>query len=274
MIEIGDKVEIKVLRENREYGFNPAPDGTKAEVVGFEETYKWRIHNFGKKPGVYHNRCWPIIKLPNGEEISINSSHLTLLVSEEEKQARREAAKTEDRRTRDYLRPLPETPFWEGDFVNCPKAEHLLDEDEKHFVVVYINPNGVNDGRTFYTISDSLNAGWSTHVAENELTLVARGKVWQYFHNEPIQFEGLREEADFFRLLGRIKEVRNPNCNLYVWTKDEILDAMEQGTVHGFYHSSGMFGIAEGRLTAINFLDEELGERVRLETLKGFGRIR
>ena len=57
---------------------------------------------------------------------------------------------------------------------------------------------------------------------------------------------------------------------LYSWTKEEVLEAIKNGTVHGFSVSSGFFGSGQ-IFNAQRFKDEELGKRVAKATLEGFG---
>jgi len=52
-VRIGDEVIVTIPKENRDWGYNPCPDGTKATVLGFSETHHSRIDELGIKPGVY-----------------------------------------------------------------------------------------------------------------------------------------------------------------------------------------------------------------------------
>lgn len=60
-LRIGDEV---VIIE----GYNSFPNGTKAIVIGFSETYYGRIKNLGHKPGIYVNRGWAKLRLEDGRE--------------------------------------------------------------------------------------------------------------------------------------------------------------------------------------------------------------
>lgn len=70
---IGETVIVSVAKENREWGYNPAPDGTKGKIVRFEEIFICRVLG---KPGVYVNKSWPVIQLDDGREICISNCHL------------------------------------------------------------------------------------------------------------------------------------------------------------------------------------------------------
>ena len=103
------------------------------------------------------------------------------------------------------------------------------------------------------------------------MTLVSRGNVWKHYHGEKPVFASLDEEAAFFGMLGHTDEVINPACSLYKWTLDEILKAMQEGTVDGLQVDRGLFGMSQDlHHRAIKFRDPELGKRVREATLKGF----
>jgi len=64
-INIGDIVTVMVPAENREWGYDPCPDGTLGKVVGFDEIVwagDW-ASRCGFKPGVYVNRYWAHIEI-------------------------------------------------------------------------------------------------------------------------------------------------------------------------------------------------------------------
>jgi hypothetical protein len=110
----------------------------------------------------------------------------------------------------------------------------------------------------------------TTSAEESWIELIERGNVWRYYNNEPLSFADLKEEAAFYQLVGQTEEIRNPDNGLYKWEKDEVLDAIRAGTVHGFSVSSGFFGSGP-HINAMRFRNEELGRRVAKATLEGFG---
>jgi len=278
LCKVEDKVIVTIPRENREWGYNPCPDGTKAEIVGFTEIYKGRINNFGLKPGVYVNRSWAVIRLPDGEEYAEWTGRLELIDKVEEQKRLNEyqsQEKTNKRSLQDreeFLRELPETPFWEGDIVSVSRYK------QRHTAyqivgIDYSNLTELTDLGTKYPVyhfSDSLSAGWFASENEDGIALIKRGKVWQYYHHEPIQFESLEEEANLHLMLGLTEEVRNPVNQLFSWTLEEVLEAIKDGLVHGFIMST-MFGSVS--IDAIRFCDEDLGKRVVKTTLDGFFKL-
>jgi hypothetical protein len=288
LLELGDNISVTIGNESREWGYNPCLDGTKATVLGFSEITYGRIGSCGLKPGVYVNRSWPRIRLESGHEYTEWTGRLELCDQNEYGRRlaefrKRQAENLDDFRTDEFLRDLPETPFWEGDFVRVNRrlaVSVVYDnmppkQDPETFQVIGID-YGKLDSKTVaglkypaYNISDKIGGGWHTSVSEDEMELAERGPIWKYYHNEPIRFSGLAEEAAFFGLIGETKEVRNPACGLYRWTKEEVLDAIKAGLVHGFSLNRGFFGGAVS-IRAIRFENEELGKRVAKATLEGF----
>jgi len=290
VLRVGDEVSITVPQENRDWGYNPCPDATRAVVLGFSEIHYGRINNFGFEPGVYPNNSWVKLRLEDGRESIEFASRLELTDKGEYERRVAELRELNQvdpdswHKRKEFIRDLPETPFWEGDVVLVHKLvpiavvskEMLPESGPEVFVVVGIDYAYLDEKTTVgtkypaYRISDQLNAGWYTSASEDEMELVERGLIWKYHHGEPLQFADIKEEASFFQMLGLTEEVRNPANGLFKWTKDEVLAAIQEGIVHGFSMSSGFFG-TKPIISARRFRDEELGKRVAQATLEGFG---
>jgi hypothetical protein len=272
--KIGDKAIVNIPKENREWGYDPCPDGTVAEIVRFGEIYHGRVGNFGLKPGLYVNRSWINIRLPDGKKYFEWSGRLEPVDKEEaevrlaEFQKQRADNPKNRQDSSEFLRDLPETLFWEGDVV-------LMDREgyDAPLLVVSIHYAMLGEmtliGTKYpaYHISNNFHGGWETCANEDELSLIERGKVWKYLHHEPIEFANLKEEADLHNMLGLTDEVKNPTKDLYSWTLDEVLEAIKCGLVHGFVQSH-MFGTPS--IEALLFRDADLGKRVAKATLEGF----
>jgi len=289
LVKVGDEVAITIPEENRKWGYSPCLDGTKATVLGFSEIYYGRLGNFGFRPGAYVNRSWIKLRLEDGREHMEFSSRLEF-VDKAEYECRLAAFRGHQKenpdnwRNREFLRELPETPFWEGDFVrvhgrsavSVVYSEMPPERDPGFFQIIgidYYNLDKMTQIGTrypAYRISSKLSAGWETSASVDNMVLVERGPVWKFYHNEPITFDDIEEEAQFFEMLGHTEEVRNPANGLYSWTKEEVLDAIQKGLVHGFGMSSGFFG-SKPSISAKRFRNEDLGRRVAQATLKGFG---
>ncbi len=284
LMRVGDKVVITINKEERDYGYNPCPDGTKAIILGFSETYYGRLGNFGLKPGIYVNREWVKLRLKDGREYTEGSGRLELASKAEYKRrlgAFRKEQSDDWRNGEEFIRELPETPFWEGDFVRvrcrsavtsvysemppirCPDVFQITGIDYDHLA------ERTQAGTRYpaYYISNKLGAGWYTSASEDDMWLVKRGLVWEFCKGKPLTFGDIGEEAQFFELLGHTEEVRNPANDSYAWTKEEVLAAIRSGLVHGF-SVVGNFSGSKYLISAKRFKDKDLGRRVAQATLE------
>ena len=264
ILKIGDRVVFTVSAERRAHTdtYNNIPDGTIGVVCGFYDAvvYESRIPVYMLVPGVYHSKGAPSVLLSDGRIVP-GSWVITMVDKEEEK---RRSAMMRDingilqtKYTR--LGDLPETKFWEDDkvLVNFPSGHELP-------VPMTISLIDYNKW-PFYDVLYPERQGM-TAAEESWITLVERGNVWKYYHNEPIVFADLQEEATFATRIGQTTEVRNPVSGRFDWTKEEVLAAIQAGTVHGF-SISNLFRTSH--IVAKLFKDENLGKRVAEETLKG-----
>ncbi len=288
LIRENDLVRIRIGPDDRAGGYDPCPDGTEATVTGFEETLVPRLRHWGQKPGVYRNRAQARLRFADGAEQVIASRCLSLADRGEE--ARRQETllgPDAEKATRqpDFLRDLPDTPFWEGDYVRFlhPRMRNAfpyLKPPGRPYGCAQVSlinygwhgdpasPTGKSD---MYSISAGLQGGASVIVAERSLGLVERGPVWKHFHGERIRFADLREEAEFYALLGLVTEVANPRSGIYDWTFKGLLGAIREGLVDGLMGGFRLdpSGPAKGEhLTALRYHDRDLGRRVAQAMLR------
>jgi hypothetical protein len=275
LMNIGDIVTITIPAEAREWGHNPCADGTTAKILEFGEIYLGRVNNFGLQPGVHVNRSWVTVQVLRDKTVlKVNSSRLELVATNEYQ--RRLAEFREHQRTNPgqslndgFLRELPATSFWEGDFVRVDDAYTV-------FQITGINYARLaqrRDDETMYpayNISSSIVAGWYIGTSEDSMKLFRRGNVWKFFNGERITFANIKEEAQFHKDIGHTEEVVNPANGRYHWTREEVLAAIASGAAHGFSLVPSVFGLPDLRIRALRFRDPELGERVAAATLKGF----
>ena len=258
-VKIGDKVTLQIPQENREWGYNPGPDGLEVEVVGWSEIAYGRLQSYGKEPGIYENHSWPIIKFPDGKTQSIG----TWCLKTDSSFYEQESVK---------LRDLPELPFYEWDEVEVvsPRYSSLNAERERPFKVIsgidysYYNQK-CNDGITpmpMYRVSPDTSGGSYSSFRGDELKLINRGLIWKFYHGEKLEFNSIAEERNLYYALGKYQEVRNPRNDLYKWTKDEMVESAEEGICDCMNISGGLFGSGP-HLSAIRFQDRDLGERAR-----------
>lgn len=276
LLQIGDEVVFKVDPERRAWTdtYKDVPDGTKGIVCGFYDAviYESRVPVLVHQPGVYHRKGAVSVWLRDGR---IVPGDWSIEMVDKDQEKRRDAAlrgadgvlRTEQVRLGD----LPETKFWEQDKVHV-RFPH--DGSEHEMIIGRIDYYHMHkrrdDGSPWPFYDVRYMEGGQTSAEESWIELVERGNVWKYHNNQLLAFADLKEEASFFQLVGQTEEMRNPKNNLYSWTKEEVLDAIKNGTVHGFSVSSGFFGSGP-HINAQRFKDEALGKRVAQATLEGFG---
>jgi len=246
--------DAEVAEDDVEHVLDADPAGDAAERAGGEAQV------LGRQLRLADGRI-----VPGGYSISM---------VDKDEERRRDAAMrgTDGILWREYTRigDLPSTKFWEMDKVRvrCPS------EPEEDAVISRIDYGRLherrNDGSPWPFYDVRFMEGGQTSVEESWIELVERGNVWKYHNNQPLAFTDLKEEASFFQLVGQTEEMRNPKNNLYDWTEKEVLDAIQNGTVHGFSVSSGFFGSGP-HSSALRFKDEVLGQRVAKATLEGCG---
>jgi hypothetical protein len=279
LFEVGDLVKITILKENREWGYNPCPDGTLAKIRSFQTIDYGYTNNFGHQPGVYLNKCWANFQI-EGKDICLSHCHYEMVDVQEyehrlEKFRARQKSHPDDWDIKERISDLPETALWPGDKVI---SKNVWDTLHPMLFVAYVRYDLIDQKRVdgspmpIYDVSEKYPPTSTSPRGDKDLSLIQRGNVWNFYHHLPLDpFSSLEEEAQFFSSLGRTCSVRNPANGIYSWHKDEVLDAIETGLVHGFRVSAGWFG-GNPSTEAIRFLDEDLGRRVAAATLKGFGR--
>ena len=256
-LEIGDKATINVCKENREWGYDPLPDGTEVTVVSFSTIYKGRLHC--ANPGLYENRCYYTVITKDGKEVNIGDFHLEY-----------------DHSNRPYhngnrLGDLPKTDLVELDLVR------LTNRSEKPLTrIVDIEYHQIGETTIqgtpwpIYTVKYEDGSG-TTSVAFENCELIERGNCWKEENGEPLVFSSLEDEANYASQRRRYTEVRNPIYGNYRWdNKEQQLDALEKRIGHGLHGSNTpMIGAS---VSVIKFHDETLGEKVRQFTLKNFNK--
>jgi len=279
LLRIGDEVIFKVDHETRRWTstYKDVPDGTKGIVCGFYDAviYESRVPVLIHKPGIYHRRGAVSVLLPDGRIVP--GGYSIEMVDNEEKNRRDAAMRDEHgilRTPQIRLGDLPPTPFWEHDKVRVhfPYAGHGVQEMIIRRIDYYHMHEHRQDGSPWPFYEVDYMRGGSTAVEESWVELIERGNVWKYYNNQSLTFADLKEEGDFFSLVGETEEVRNPANGLYGWTKEEVLEAIKNGEVHGFSVSGGFFGSGP-HISARRFKNEELGQRVAKATLEGFGLV-
>ncbi|MBP9667424.1 hypothetical protein KBD87_01275 [Candidatus Saccharibacteria bacterium] len=277
LLRIGDNVIFNVTPRHRSQtnDYHGLPDdGTKGVVLDFKYrvTYNPRVPVWVDQPGVYHTRSAIEVLLKDGRRFVLDAD-LIDMVDQKEKRRRDEASRGADGAiciSPIRLHDLPETKFWEQDKV----LVRLPDGRKENMTVARINFSDIHlrrpDGSPYplYDVNRIVD-GNSIGVDESQMELVERGNVWKLYHNEPLLFSSLKDEAIFSELIGHTDEVRNPNNGLCLWTKDEVLKAIKDGDVHG-YSISCRFFEPGSMVRAVRYHDTKLGKRIALATVRDF----
>lgn len=281
---IQDIVQINVPPENRQYERFMAMHGEHVTVTGLGHVIIGRFSSDPRKPGVYSTTNWVTVTFSNGHTQSVNAGWLILVNSKEFKRRVEEFSRSEKAKdwfhNTTYLRPLPDLPFWEGDIVQVSSEvafqfnPRLAPEDEQPlFGVLKINYHLMNqvvvDGGPYpiYEVSDSPDGGASIALAGDELELICRGNVWNYYHGLTMHFDTVEDEANFYQRLGHTEQVRNALTGNFAWSRISGINAIRDGAVHGFSAESGFTGTDRGGVSLIRYRDEEVGKRIAAATL-------
>lgn len=260
---IGQKFKVEFDPESYD---GPVINGSIVTLIKFDEIAYGRVYNFGQGPGYWDNTCYATVLTKDGKEHPFATHNLRDLNGK--------YCFTYDNTngTKKFVRPLPETLFYEWDIVDVNDVQWNWQEKRVKINRIDYNYIGTfcNDGITPYPwYSVELNSGGTTAVRERSLSLVERGLVWKYYHKEPLEFNSIEEEANLFRALGQSDEVRNPACDLYKWEVSEALEALKSGLGHAIIGMDGLFG-GKSRIAVERFHDEELGKRIAKYSLENW----
>ncbi len=297
LIRKGDRVRMKMDTEDRHY-HKAVKNGTLGTVIGRRRIYglieRRYPRSLYREPGVYARDTHPIVvwdKYPEGVDPNdTDYPHVEGIFLEpadsflEEYELRRKTEwpvrhpngetniafctiKNGDllsnmERTGD----LPETAFWELDIVSWKNRRYrVLSVDyfrwgpgKQHcYRIEEVDDNNV------YLRNGSLTCD------PDQLSLIERGNVWREFHGEPTRFHSFEEETSFEINMGRSTAVRNLSDNRYVWTLEQVLEAIDKDIVDGFFLEKSFF-ISEKHISALRFTNREFGERMRQKVIEGF----
>lgn len=291
IMQAGDRVVYNCDKERRHWGGAARIDGKGLEdgalgtIIG-RNRYQRHYGRFGidcysvPKPGIYAQDGPAIVKWDGFNETSLESYDIEM-VDQEAYKDRYQRLWVNDKRdinvkgpelnTRVFVGNLPDTKCWEQDIVETTRdnlvgrVEHInfhLDLDSRGYCydIAIKSPDGTfSSGTTF--------------VHDSEIKTVIRGNVWNLYHKKRLVFADLRDEIAFWMGMYKYEEVRNPDCNLYVWTLNEIKAAVKNG-LGDFARVSNMPAFIpvdySDRFGLIRMNNRRLGEKARAEFLRGF----
>lgn len=281
IIRVGDRVVFKQPKDYYPSKDDPA-DGMQGTVVGKERYIDYRAR-FGfviMQEGVYQVDGCPQVAWDDGNNTTYRGHDLEMVDADEYKRrlnAYHERKKNEswiaidaelDNRVR--IGDLPETKAWEQDFVRVTSRHGI-----EYGVIEGIEYHWLRDDvkeisyRFRIVDADKNETGGTTYARESEIEVLERGNVWKYFHNEPLSFKDLKEEASFYAGLGQSTEVRNPANGLYSWTLAEAMQAIKDDLIDSISVGSVPFAMTS-RINVTRFENRDLGKRLQAATLEGF----
>jgi hypothetical protein len=276
LLQVGDTVIINIPDDNWSWGYHPVErqSGIEAKITGFGEIHYHRHQTYGKEPGVYTNHSWVTLDILG--EKTISSSFIDL------KDKMEYDSRCASRNIREFdtnqkpIRPLPETKFWEGDIVKLNRSVGYPEYLHNECYVRQVNYQDLKckriDGSPMPEYDIAVVGGCGAYVGVNEssLELVRRGNIWKYYNGEQPSFADLREQAEFFYMIGKMEEIANPATGSYAWTLNEALQAIRDGVADCFKATKGLFGTDDLNHRVFKVKDRDLGEKLREATVFGF----
>lgn len=117
----------------------------------------------------------------------------------------------------------------------------------------------VNNAQTVYAYE----------YADN-LKLVERGNYFKHMFGmrDQMRFYNFVQEANFWRSVNEMHELRNPATDLfYTWTLEQAIAALEDGSAHAFFYSSSLGVLLKPMFGGFVFDDPDVAERMRQASL-------
>lgn len=281
-LRVGDRVVMAMEQEARNWGRPGVADGTHGTVIGFHryERHVPRVGGFGRTPGVYMCNGGGIVAWDTGEHNLPGAGDLKWLTGH----AELDKLRGEDKAWNDafeinqFVKPLPDLPFWEHDIVRDKTGRvQMGDRTDGLLRICRIKYEHLDSKRDdgsampIYDIEAPEGRSGYTWTENDHLELVERGNVWKWFNDQraAIRWKDLQEEAGFHKWLGACDEVRNPRTGYYTWDLDGIRAGLADSLIDAPGVHQGFFG-AGTSTHCYKFHDRDIGERVRAEALKGF----
>lgn len=287
LMRVGDNVTVVFDKKDEGFSYKAkellALEGKEGKVFAFQTytTYEPNWRYGAKHPGVYEALGLPLVRFEDGTGMYISPHDLMWSSFHEKRSEDRQKARahyfeldsTRNERLDGMVRTgdLPKLPFYELDKVRIDIPNHSWDGLE--VIVSSIEWSQLNkkrnDGSPMPIFTVKFPEGGQTTLSYSQLVLIERGLLYKHLNGEELSFTSLQEEIEFAHGLCKVQELRNPKSGVFSWTKDEILEALKANQAHGMQGFHGLFGSGFS-VQAVHFDDPELGERVRLFTLKGW----
>lgn len=222
----------------------------------FGTKYIGRLDNPGVVPGLYLNRQDLI--LDSGDILNSKNCFLSPTEAEERLRSLPESWQFIDY-SNDFIKELPNTSHIEGDIVRIIDENHDQYSDDlgiNQYTVYRIDyESAVNaDKQTIY----KLRAGSLIFTAdESQIKAATHGlsPIRILESGQTLRFRSLKDEAEFYLLIGQYTRVFNPITFNYKWDVNSAQQMVALTKAHGLLKKENYFWL-------INFLDDELGRQV------------
>lgn len=228
-------------------------------LVNYSVTYYGR--SSGYVPGAYNNYLYILVKWPDGSvswlgaqdvepyDMELYNNRLSEYINPQ--------LSHKEKMLKTRIGDLPNTHIWEGDYVSCPRFNHIMVVNIDYDKLV----NDENNDSGIYIVSNSFSESWNAVSGKrSETHLLCRGNIWNYYHGKEVFFKSVYDEADFFKLLGHFTELINPKTGGYTWLLDEALTAIKTGYGHSII-SGDKYNTHSG-ISVIKYDNQSLGERI------------
>lgn len=256
-----DEIYIQALRKTLQLGDHILCNNQQeATFLRFGTVWYGRLANPGCIPGLYLDRN-TIIASIGENELSIKTKDISYKNSDLLYQRCKLLPpnwQQIDLKDDAISLSLPLTEFVEGDIALLTDASHPTynsEDDYKNQYTVYrINYDSANQGSPKYR----LRAGKAQIDAdESQLVLAARGPISIFYSNENTQlrWKSLKDEAEFYLLLGRYTRLFNLNQMSYKWHLAEARQQISGGNGDGVLQMKDHYYV-------VKYLDREIGIQV------------
>lgn len=224
-LRIGDRVIVRNVRYLTDLTTGPSlPDGTVLVCVGYAHTYDFVDFGIGyskRRPrGRYQRFCGGYFELAEAEgpiDHAFRFSSENLVFEDltlRPEQDRRPGYMWQMCLSGRFYDDLPPTEFYVGDQVIFTNQASEDPERVEHLTVdrVIYGHGGNPNALPYYDVSGRRTyRGLYAHPLQAPalLSLVRRGPIYRYLHNEPLELEGdVRGQARFYSMIGEYEPIQ------------------------------------------------------------------
>ena len=121
--------------------------------------------------------------------------------------------------------PFPRRPFRTMTTFIAPVGYDTIDPRQHSNPKIYrLGWSDYNCEATGYY--SSFKSDYSFYAHEDDIRIVFRGPIWEFFHGGQFCFRYMGETADCLHLLGKFRSIENPRSRNYAWPLSQALEAI------------------------------------------------